>query len=126
MRTRITHERQPASGQWPGPRARGREDGHHRDRAAAGEVLEHRETILIVDDEPAMLEATARILRQYGYATLEAGTSEEALLLAAGDMRLLLTDSVLPRTPGVTLARQMAKLQPGLVIQRIRCSCPGR
>jgi two-component system, cell cycle sensor histidine kinase and response regulator CckA len=31
-------------------------------------------------------------------------------------VQLLLTDSVLPRMAGATLARQMAKLQPGLVI----------
>jgi two-component system, cell cycle sensor histidine kinase and response regulator CckA len=85
--------------------------------AASPATRGHGETILVVDDEPAVLEATARILRQHGYTTLEAGTSEGALFLAAsGDVQLLLTDSVLPRMAGATLARQMAKLQPGLVI----------
>ena len=46
-------------------------------------------TILIVDDEPAMLEVASRILRKNGYATLEAATCEEALALAS----LLLTSS---------------------------------
>jgi two-component system, cell cycle sensor histidine kinase and response regulator CckA len=31
-----------------------------------------RQTILVADDEPAVLQATARILRYGGYATLEA------------------------------------------------------
>jgi two-component system, cell cycle sensor histidine kinase and response regulator CckA len=72
-------------------------------------------TILIVDDEPAMLEVASRILRKDGYATLEAGTCEEALALAASaDFELLLTDSVMPGMSGPTLAERIAELRPGL------------
>jgi PAS domain S-box-containing protein len=85
--------------------------------AASPAASGHGETILVVDDEPAVLEATARILRQHGYATLEASTYEEALSLAASrDFQLLLTDSVLPRMPGVMLAERIARLRPGLAI----------
>jgi two-component system cell cycle sensor histidine kinase/response regulator CckA len=85
--------------------------------AASSVTWGHGEMILVVDDEPAVLAATARILRQHGYATMEAGTSEEALFLAAsGDTQLLLTDSVLPSMPGTTLAGHIAKLKPGLPI----------
>ena len=78
----------------------------------------HRgETVLVVDDEPAVLEATSRILRQNGYATLEAATYEEALALAASrDFQLLLTDSVMPRMSGATLAERVAGRKPGLAI----------
>lgn len=78
-----------------------------------------RETILIVDDEPSVLAVTSRILRQHGYPTLEAGNSDEALMLAATrDFQLLLTDSVMPGMNGPTLAERVAALRPGLPILR--------
>jgi len=43
----------------------------------------HLATILVVDDEPAVLEVTGRILRKNGFTTLEAGTYEQALSLAS-------------------------------------------
>ena len=74
-------------------------------------------TILIVDDEPAMLEVASRILRKNGYATLEAGTCEEALALASSaDFQLLLTDSVMPGMSGRALAEHIAELRPGLPV----------
>jgi PAS domain S-box-containing protein len=75
------------------------------------------QTILVVDDEPPVLKLTSRILRQNGYATLEAGTFEEALSLAsAQDLQLLLTDSVMPRMSGPTLAERIGRLRPGLAV----------
>ncbi len=74
-------------------------------------------TILIVDDEPAMLEVASRILRKHGYATLEAGTCEEALALASSaDFDLLLTDSVMPGMSGPTLAERIVGMRPGLPV----------
>jgi two-component system, cell cycle sensor histidine kinase and response regulator CckA len=71
----------------------------------------------VVDDEPPVLEVTSRILRQNGYATLEAATFEEALSLAAThDIQLLLTDSVMPHMSGAALAECIAQLKPGLGI----------
>ena len=68
------------------------------------------ETILVVEDEPAVLELTARILRQSGYAVLEAATFQDALAQAAGhDFQLLLTDSVMPHMSGSTLAGRVER-----------------
>jgi len=79
-----------------------------------------RQTILIVDDEPSVLAVTSRILRQHGFPTLEAGTGDEALILAATrDFQLLLTDSVMPGMNGPTLAERVAVLRPGLPIIRM-------
>jgi len=39
----------------------------------------HGEMVLVVDDQPAALEVTGRILRHSGYQTLEASTSDKAL-----------------------------------------------
>ena len=83
-------------------------------------------TILVVDDEPAMLEITSRILRKHGYTTLEAGTCEEALTLASSaDFQLLLTDSVMPGMSGLTLAEHIAGLKPGLRSCTCRVTAPG-
>lgn len=39
----------------------------------------HGDIVLVVDDRPAALELTVRILRHSGYQTLEASTSDQAL-----------------------------------------------
>ena len=74
-------------------------------------------TILVVDDEPNVLEVTSRILRRDGYAILEAGSYEEAISLASShDFQLLLTDRVLPGTRGPALAEQVTELRPGTAV----------
>ena len=73
-----------------------------------------------MDDEPSVLAVTSRILHQHGYPTMEAGTGDEALILAATrDFQLLLTDSVMPGMNGPTLAERVAALRPGLPIIRM-------
>jgi len=71
-------------------------------------------TILVVDDEPALLEVTGRILRKNGYTTLQARTYEQALSLASSrDFQLLLTDSMMPGMTGATLAELVTEMKPG-------------
>jgi two-component system cell cycle sensor histidine kinase/response regulator CckA len=85
--------------------------------AAAPGSRGNGQAILIVDDEPQVLEVAARILRGNGYVTAEASTYEEALSLAASrDFQLLLTDSVMPRMSGRALADHVAELRPGLPV----------
>jgi PAS domain S-box-containing protein len=73
------------------------------------------ELILVVDDDPSVLEVTSRILRRNGYGTIEAGTSEEALrLVSVHDFQLLLTDSVMPGISGPALAARALRIRPGL------------
>jgi two-component system, cell cycle sensor histidine kinase and response regulator CckA len=74
----------------------------------------HQATILVVDDEPALLEVTGRILRKNGYTTLQARTYGQALSLASShDFQLLLTDSVMPGMTGNTLAELITEMKPG-------------
>jgi two-component system cell cycle sensor histidine kinase/response regulator CckA len=74
-------------------------------------------TILVVDDEPALLEVTGRILRKNGYSTLQARTYEQALSLASSsDFQLLLTDSMLPGMTGATLAERITEMKPGIPV----------
>lgn len=77
-------------------------------------------TILVVDDQPAVLEVVSRILRHNGYHTLEAGSYEEALSqLSMHDPDLLLTDSVPAEVPEQTLADQVREIKPGMRILRM-------
>jgi CheY-like chemotaxis protein len=77
-------------------------------------------TILVVDDQPAVLEVVSRILRHNGYHTLEAGSYEEALsVLSNHDPDLLLTDSVLGEMPEQPLADRVREIKPGMRILRM-------
>ena len=81
---------------------------------AVPDNLPGQTTILVVDDEPALLEVTGRILRKNGYTTLQARTYEQALSLAASrEFQLLLTDSMMPGMTGATLAEMIIDLKPG-------------
>jgi PAS domain S-box-containing protein len=83
----------------------------------AGELPRGMETVLLVEDDPAVRDLMARVLRQQGYAVLEAADGQEALRLArqhGGKIHLLLTDVVMPGLSGMALARQLAPLQPGM------------
>jgi len=77
------------------------------------------ETLLVVDDDPDVRDLTAEILRERGYRILEAGSGEEAVRLAADYPRpihLLLTDVLMPRMDGPTLAQQLCARRPGLKV----------
>jgi two-component system, cell cycle sensor histidine kinase and response regulator CckA len=77
-------------------------------------------TVLVVDDQPAVLEVVSRILRHNGYHTLEAGSYDEALaLLSTHDPELLLTDNVPAEVPEQTLADRVREIRPGLRILRM-------
>ncbi|MGH3202579.1 MAG: PAS domain S-box protein [Streptosporangiaceae bacterium] len=82
-------------------------------------------TILVVDDQPAVLEVVSRILRHNGYHTLEAGSYEQALSrLSAHDPDLLLTDSVLAEVSEQTLADRIREIKPGMRILRMSGAHP--
>jgi PAS domain S-box-containing protein len=76
-------------------------------------------TILIADDEAALRQAIAEILRSSGYKVLEAESSTEALEMARqhrGPLEILLTDIVMPGLRGPELARRVAKVHPEVQI----------
>ena len=77
------------------------------------------ETILLVEDDPAIRETASEMLRQQGYTLLTAATPAEALQLArlnSGRIRLLLTDIVMPEMDGQTLARKLLAAYPQLKV----------
>ena len=77
------------------------------------------ETVLIVEDEDAILKLSRTMLERNGYTVLTATTPDEALRLAgthAGTIHLLLTDVVMPGMNGRDLADHLKQKNPGLKI----------
>jgi len=76
------------------------------------------ETILIVEDEDAVRLLAADGLRDFGFKVLEARNRKEALELAEkhADIRLLLSDVIMPGGSGGELAGEMQKKYPGLKV----------
>jgi PAS domain S-box-containing protein len=80
-------------------------------------VSRGQETILLVDDEPAILNITTMILTQQGYKVLASNTPDEAISMAKehiGEIHLLLTDVVMPEMNGLNLAEALQPLHPQL------------
>ena len=80
-------------------------------------VTGDQETILLVEDEAALLKLGGIMLRRLGYRVLAAGTPEEALHLAkehAGEIDLLVTDVVMPEMTGRELSVRLLSLYPTL------------
>jgi PAS domain S-box-containing protein len=75
------------------------------------------ETVLVVEDEQAILRLARRVLQRQGYAVLAANGPVEALRLAAGyegELHLLVTDVVMPEMNGRDLARRLKELRPNV------------
>ncbi len=75
------------------------------------------ETILLVEDETAILMMVTRMLELLGYTVLAASTPGEAIRLTEahpGEIRLLLTDVVMPEMNGRDLANNLLSLDPNL------------
>ena len=75
-----------------------------------------RAVILVVDDDTAVRQVTARVLEREGYRVLQAGEGAEALRVArehSGPLDLLLTDVVMPGMNGRQLGEKLAVVRPG-------------
>lgn len=73
------------------------------------------ETILVVEDEPALRELTRAFLESRRYSVLAARNYETAIATAreqSGPLHLLLTDVVLPGRSGRVLADQLKLFRP--------------
>jgi PAS domain S-box-containing protein len=76
--------------------------------APGQEVPLGRARVLLVDDDPEILEATGQILREWGYTVDEARDGATALSLARGTRPdLMLVDLMMPVMDGWTLIKRM-------------------
>jgi DNA-binding NtrC family response regulator len=76
-----------------------------------------RPRILVVDDEPDMVENCARILGRLGYDCLTATAARRALLLLESERPdVLLTDLKMPELDGMELLRRARDIDPALPV----------
>jgi CheY-like chemotaxis protein len=76
-------------------------------------------TVLILDDDAAVLELTSLYLNSRGFSTLachSAASALEKLREAAGEIEMLVADVTLPDGSGIEIASQLKDLVPELKI----------
>jgi CheY-like chemotaxis protein len=76
-------------------------------------------TVLVVDDEPEVLEFATEILGRVGYRVLEAVDGPSAIDVVRrydGDIHLLVTDMVMPGMSGRDLAERLRTLRTSLPV----------
>jgi CheY-like chemotaxis protein len=86
---------------------------------AGGSAAPGSETVLVVEDEPAIRDLIGAGLRRQGYTVLEARHGREALRISEryrGPIHLLLADVVLAQIPRPDLGRQLAPRRPDLKV----------
>lgn len=88
------------------------------------ETLKHSEktlprgdgqTVLVVDDEEHIREITRAMLEKFGYEVLTAENGEAALKMFTelqGKISVMLTDLAMPKLDGLTLIREIKKIDP--------------
>ncbi|MGI8782468.1 MAG: response regulator [Acidobacteriota bacterium] len=71
--------------------------------------------VLIVDDEPVIVNLLQKFLTQKGYQTITASSGEEALKRVREDSpALVLLDVYMPGKTGIEVLREIKELQPDL------------
>jgi CheY-like chemotaxis protein len=97
---------------------RAAEDGASEDEEGPAETLQGgTETILLVEDEPGILNLGRKILERLGYTVLAAETPAAALQKAGdhiGPIHLVMTDVVMPGMNGRELAERIGTMHPGI------------
>jgi len=83
------------------------------------ECRQGAETLLLVDDDEALLRLTQEMLQRLGYTILCAASGEEALRVYnehRGRIDLVLVDMIMPRMGGAQLVQRLTALDSGLRI----------
>ncbi len=89
------------------------------DKAEAPPLQRGSETVLLVEDDPAVRRVAATALRRNGYRVLEAEdgeSAERAFAAEGGAVDLLLTDVEMPGGGGRSLAERIVARKPGLAV----------
>ena len=81
----------------------------------AASVQRGTETILLVEDDPQLRQLSSTVLAHCGYNVLVAASPEEGIAICEAnhrDIRLLVTDVVMPRMNGRQLAEKIVQVCP--------------
>ena len=77
------------------------------------------ETVLLVEDEPAVRAIARRVLERQGYRVLEAANGADALSVSAGHgsrIHLVISDAVMPGMSGAEVTRRLQEERPGIKV----------
>jgi len=94
-----------------------REDINSSKKKVPAQTSGSGETVLVVEDDPAILRMISKLLMRAGYRVIAAGKPAEAVVVAErGEEKidLLLTDVVMPGMNGRELYEKIASICPGL------------
>ena len=83
------------------------------------ELIKGKGTILVIDDEEAVIKVTNMILKRLGYYVLEAQTEEQALEVVRtfdGDIDLALLDNLLSGISNTIIYEMLMKARPNLKV----------
>ncbi len=75
------------------------------------------ELVLVVDDEKSVRDSIGRLLAENGYRVRTAENGERALAevaLTKGDLRVVITDVMMPVMDGIAFCRSLRSLDPGV------------
>ena len=96
---------------------------HERPHRQEGEGREKEiqkskgETVLLVEDDPSVLQLTQMLLKKLAYNVISTKSPEDAIALIRDNserIHLLITDVVMPRMSGHELVQKLKKIQPGM------------
>lgn len=86
----------------------------------AGKIPQGRgETVLVIEDEAAILELAGKMLQDLNYVPLCAATPAQAIEMVrehAGQIDLLIADMVMPEMNGRDLASELLAIDPGIKV----------
>ncbi|HEV2608695.1 MAG TPA: PAS domain S-box protein [Noviherbaspirillum sp.] len=79
---------------------------------------EDSDTVLVVDDEPDVMDMAAELFRSIGYEVFTANNGQTALeiLQRSKDISVLFSDVVMPGMTGIELAKRARQLRPAMKI----------
>jgi len=91
------------------------------DKLSTNQVnYEGNETILVVDDDPTLINLMSEILNQQGYSVISAGSAKQALkIIDRESIDILISDVIMPEMDGYQLAEIVRKKHPNMKIQLI-------
>ena len=81
------------------------------------EILSGTETVLVVEDEPALLRLISVSLEKYGYTVVAAEDGTEAIRILEnnpGEIDLVVSDIMMPKLNGLELRKKTINLRPDM------------
>ena len=90
-----------------------------KEEEQGGDIRGGKEKVLLVDDDPGVLQAESHILERLGYQVWTAEGGSEACRVFRkdpGSFDLVVTDQVMPRLTGIGLAKRILKTRKDLPV----------